>query len=205
MLFSFKKNPLFIPSSQVPARNFIITIFICNYAVTVVPLLYFLYKNYLVLDEIGFKFFPTLLDVNSADKFMLICCLVFTFVTGLVIQLYAQRYFLKKIYSPIDMVQSHISKLTLGNFDQPKLPIKREQYVLELIRSYNYLYGSLQTNIKRDITFLKALEENHDPKLARVLMLEKIEQLSLNPSDYTLEVSVKKTKKKSLDKDSQAA
>jgi hypothetical protein len=180
MRFSrFKKNPLHIPSSQKPARNFIITIFICSYFVTVTPVLYFLHKNYLVLDEIGYKFFPTLLDVNTSDKILIISLLCFSFVIGLGIQLIAQRYFLKKLYRPIDMVQSHISKLILGDFNQPKIPLKQDPYVHELIKTYNYFYSSLQTNLKRDITFLQELEEKYDPKLASVLKLEKMEQLNL--------------------------
>lgn len=175
----FKRNPLYTPSSQKPARNFVITIFICSYVVTVTPLLYFLYKNYLVLDEIGYKFFPALLDVNTSDKFTLLTLLGLSFAMGLGIQLFAQKYFLRKLYKPIDLVQAHMSKLILGNFNQPKLPVKQELYVHELIKTYNYLYSSLQTNLKRDITFLKELEKKHDPKLAQVLKLEKMEQLSL--------------------------
>lgn len=180
MRFSrLKKNPLHIPSSQKPARNFIITIFICSYFVTVTPILYFLHKNYLVLDEIGYKFFPTLLDVNTSDKILIISFLVISFIIGLGIQLIAQRYFLRKLYRPIDLVQSHISKLILGDFNQPKIPLKQDPFAHELIKTYNYFYSSLQTNLKRDITFLKELEEKHDPKLASVLKLEKMEQLNL--------------------------
>lgn len=183
MISRFKKNPLFVPSSQVPARNFIITVFISCYAITVLPIGYFLYKNYLILDEIGFKFFPTLLDINSKDKFIVISFFVISFFVGLAIQLYAQKYFLKKIYGPIDLVQAHLSQLILGDFDQPKVPLKQDQYVHELVKSYNYFYGSLQTNLKRDITFLKALEDKHDPELAKILKNEKMNQLNMSDED----------------------
>ena len=133
-----------------------------------------------MLDEIGVKFLPTLLEINGQDKIVIAVTVVTTFILGLVIQLYAQKYFLRKIYKPIDLVQSHLSKLILGDFNQAKIPMKQEQYAHELVKTYNYLYGSLQTNIKRDITFLKELEDKYDPKLARVLLQEKIEQLGLN-------------------------
>ncbi len=175
----FRNNPLHTPSSQKPAQNFIIAIFLCSYFVTVSPLIYFLYKNYLVLDEIGYKFFPTLLDVNNTDKYVIGIIICSSFLVGLGIQLFAQRYFLKKLYKPIDLVQYHLSKLILGDFDQPKVPTNQDLYVHELIKTYNYFYGSLQTNLKRDITFLQELEENYDPKLASVLKLEKMEQLNL--------------------------
>lgn len=179
----FKKNPLYMPSSQVPARNFIITVFICSYIVTVVPLCYFLYKSYLMLDEIGVKFLPTLLEINGQDKAMIAVTLFCTFVAGLVIQLFAQKYFLKKLYKPIDLIQSHLSKAILGEFNQPKIPLKQELYAQELIRTYNYFYSSLQTNLKRDITFLKELENKYDPNLARVLLSEKLHQLNIKSEE----------------------
>lgn len=185
-----KNNPLYIPTSQVPARNFIITIFICCYTVTVLPISYFLYKNYLVLDEIGYKFFPTLLDINNQEKLIIISFFISSFILGLVIQLYAQKYFLKKLYEPIDLIQVHISNLIMGNFNQPKIPLKQEQYVNELIKSYNYLYSSLQTNLKRDIVFLKELEEKYDPQLTQVLLNEKLNQLSLTIEELSGKPSV---------------
>ena len=94
----FSKNPLYIPSSQAPARNFIITVFICCYIVTVLPLGYFLFRSYAMLDEIGVKFLPTLLEINGQDKIVIAFTMAATFTFGLVIQLYAQRYFLRKIY-----------------------------------------------------------------------------------------------------------
>jgi hypothetical protein len=191
MISRFKKNPLFVPSSQAPARNFIITVFISCYAVTVLPIGYFLYKNYLVLDEIGFKFFPTLLDINNNDKILVISFFIISFFVGLAIQVYAQKYFLKKIYGPIDLVQAHLSQLILGDFNQPKVPLKQDQYVHELVKSYNYFYGSLQTNLKRDITFLKALEEKHDPELAKVLKNEKLNQLNILEDDSVSKKSQK--------------
>ncbi len=174
-----KRNFWASNSSQAPAKKFIISVFLACYMITVAPMIYFLIKNYLVLDEIGFKFFPTLLDINNQDKVLIIIFCGISFFAGLAIQLYAHNIFLKRIYEPIDQLQFHMSGLIQGQFDQPKIALKHDQYVHELIKTYNYLYGSLQTNLKRDITFLKELEEVNEPRLAKLLVNEKVQQLNL--------------------------
>lgn len=180
MRFKLKRQFWTSNSSQVPAKKFIISVYLSCYFVTMLPLVYFLYKNYLVLDEIGFKFFPTLLDINSQDKIAILILGLISFTIGLTIQMYAHSVFLKKIYDPIDHLQSHMAGLIQGEFNQPKIAIKQDQYVYELIKTYNYLYGSLQTNLKRDIAFLKELEENQESNFNTKLILnEKVQQLSL--------------------------
>ncbi len=181
MKFGLKKKFWTSSSSQFPAKKFIVFVYLSCYFVTTLPLAYFLFKNYLVLDEIGFKFFPTLLDINSQDKFAILILGLISFIAGLTIQIYAHNVFLKKIYGPIDQLQSHMAGLIQGEFDQQKIALKQDQYVYELIKTYNYLYSSLQTNLKRDIAFLKELEENQQSSFNTNLILnEKIQQLRLN-------------------------
>lgn len=192
MKFRLKKQFWTSNSSQAPAKKFIISVYLSCYFVTILPLVYFLYKNYLVLDEIGFKFFPTLLDINTQDKIAILILGIVSFTIGFAIQIYAHHVFLKKIYGPIDQLQSHMANLIHGEYNQPKIAIKQDQYVYELIKTYNYLYGSLQTNLKRDITFLKELEENQESNFNTKLILnEKIQQLG--SSDETLKKKSKYT------------
>lgn len=184
---SRKSNFLTPPVSVGPARKFIITVFMSCYAITTAPIIYFLYKNYLVLDEVGFKFFPTLLDINHQDKMTVAILIISTFIFSFGIQLIALNYFLSRIYKPISLVQDHMAHLIHGNFFQPTVPIKQEIYARDFLRTYNYLYVSLQTNLRKDITYLREIEENSSTSSAKYLINEKLGQLEksrdIKPND----------------------
>ena len=77
----------------------------------------------------------------------------------------------------VDDIQIHMSHVIQGDFSQEKINTKDNIYLEELVKTYNYLYSALQSNLKRDLTFLKELESAHDPELAKILINEKVEQL----------------------------
>ena len=131
------------------------------------------------MDEIGFKFFPSLLDINTNDKVLVLSLCAASFFVGLLIHMIAQDRFTKKIYIPLNSLQAHISGLIHGNFHQKNVPLKKGAYISDLLRSYNYLYNSLQSNLKRDITFLEELRVHYDADLIKILLKEKAEQLKV--------------------------
>lgn len=179
MSSSQKENLLFIHKAQAPARKFSISTFFICYSIAVAPFIYFLNKNYGLLDEIGFKFFPSLLDINTNDKILVLSLCTISFFLGLLIHIIAQDRFIRRIYVPLNLLHAHISGLIHGDFHQDNIPLKQGPYISDLLRNYNYLYNSLQSNLKKDITFLKELEVHYDADLVRILIQEKSNQLNM--------------------------
>lgn len=148
-----------------------------------------------MLDDIGYKFFPSLLDINNQDRLLIVVACLVSYLFGAFITLYWQNGFLRQFYKPLELLQRHMSKTIQGNFGQAALTQTHEIHGDELIKTYNYLYSSIQSNLKRDIIFLQELENVHAPELARVLINEKMEQLSLYEAPEPVQ-SVKQEKQK---------
>lgn len=181
-----------IKLSKVPAKRFAMLTYGLCYIATVAPPFYFLLKNYQFLDELGYKAFPSLLAINNQDKINLLIVSGVSFVVGLIIHMYAQRKFLKRIYKPLDEMQIHMSNVIHGDFSQDKINTRDQHYLEELVKTYNYLYSALQSNLKRDLTFLKELESAHDPELTKILINEKIEQLKFQAIQKSRQTVLKK-------------
>ncbi|MCO5114121.1 MAG: hypothetical protein M9899_08095 [Bdellovibrionaceae bacterium] len=166
------------PVSYRPAQRAALLVFTVCYLVTIAPPLYFLFKNYKMLDDIGYKFFPSLLDINNQDRLFILLFALGSYAIGAFIILAWQKEFIRKFTKPINHLQSHMSKTIQGHFGQPSLVSTHENHAAELIKTYNYLYSSIQSNLKRDVIFLEELEKVHAPELARVLINEKLGQLT---------------------------
>lgn len=192
---STKKPDLFsVQISRAPARRHGFIIFSICYFVSIAPPIYFLHKNYQMLEEIGVKFFPSLLGIINQDQLFIIASCLVTFLIGAGLHLWSNQVFLKQFYKPLDALQKHMSQAIYGEFSIPPVALTHENYSEELIKTYNYLYGSIQSNLKRDLIFLQELENVHSPELARVLINEKLEQLNLRKSKELEDVPLKEQK-----------
>lgn len=176
-----KKDLFFTKVSYRPAQKTALLVFTVCYLLTIAPPLYFLYRNYTMLDDIGYKFFPSLLEINNQDRLFILLCALASYAIGAVIILAWQKEFIRKFAKPIHHLQSHMSRTIQGRFGQPSLASSYENHATELIKTYNYLYSSIQSNLKRDLIFLEELEKVHAPELARILINEKIGQLTEHP------------------------
>lgn len=161
-----------------PAQKEALLVFTVCYLVTIAPPLYFLYKNYAMLDDIGFKFFPSLLDINNQDRLFILLAGLASYLVGGFIILSWQKGFIKRSLKPLQLLQTHMSRTIQGKFGQSVLPSIHDNHNSELVKTYNYMYCSIQSNLKRDIIFLEELEKVHAPELARVLINEKLDQLA---------------------------
>lgn len=149
-----------------------------------VPILYLVNENYQIFFKLAMDSAPSLLSalereqvlMNQFFVFVFLGLLIFFFLIGLKIS--------ARLVAPIKILQKHIRALSRGQFNVSSITIRESDEFHDLIENYNYLYRSLQLNLKLEVeklhTVSKSVKDKYTHQILMDLIDEKSSQLNLD-------------------------
>jgi hypothetical protein len=150
---------------------------------------YFLNQNYEIFNRLAYLHAPDLLPQLEREQ-VWINTFLFAFVITLIgISLFFGLRMTSRMAGPVMVLKRHLKSLASGMFFQRPSRVRENDEFKDLIETYNYLYFSLQAQIKKDVKVLSKALQQKDSKLVdealRQLLEEKRSQL--NASDASSE------------------
>ena len=136
---------------------------------------YLLNQNYGIFNRLAFLHAPDLLPQLEREQVWINTFLVAFFFGLVTFNLVFGLRMTSRIAGPLMILKRHIRSLTQGRFFSQPLRVRESDEFHDLIKAYNYLYLSLQAQIRRDSQKLEKAMEEPDPKKIRALLVEILE------------------------------
>lgn len=143
---------------------------------------YFLNQNYGIFNRLAYLHAPDLLPQLEREQIWINSFLIAFVLALITISLIFGLRMTSRIAGPVMILKRHINSLARGMFSQRVIRTREADEFKDLIDIYNYLYQSLQAQIRKDIKLLKKVlsdrnSESNDEILKQMLQ-EKQGQLT---------------------------
>ncbi|HEY1079216.1 MAG TPA: hypothetical protein VGE46_03930 [Bdellovibrio sp.] len=172
----------------------------CWYMVTAVvggailfllPSYFFINQNYNLFTSLAYDTHPHLVQHLEREVTWLRIFLAasFLFLTGVTLLLSIRMT--RNLLSPLIMMEKHMHKLMLGQWNVPDYPIPEEDDFRDLSMTYDYFYRSLKANTETELKLLEKLSidpQNREAYAAwKHLLSEKRSRLGIQEEFITSE------------------
>jgi hypothetical protein len=137
---------------------------------------YFLNQNYGIFTRLAYLHAPDLLPQLEREQVWINTFLVAFFITLVSFNFFYGLKITSRIAGPIVILKRHIRTVSRGMFSNPALRVRESDEFKDLIESYNYLFKSLQAQVRRDIKYLTHALDQNDMGKARETLLQILEE-----------------------------
>lgn len=159
---------------------------------------YFLNQNYGIFNRLAYLHAPDLLPQLEREQIWINSFLIAFVLALITISLIFGLRMTSRIAGPVMILKRHLSSLARGMFSQRVIRTREADEFKDLIDIYNYLYQSLQAQIRKDVKLLRKVLSNRDSEsneeILKQMLQEKQSQITsnddaLDPSDDSRHVS----------------
>lgn len=151
------------------------------------PFYFYLNQNYDIFINLAYDVKPQLVQQLNREQHMLKYILTAIIMTVGLITYLVSNSKIKKIISPLIAVERHMKQLIKGNWNIDEVGIHRYEEHKQLLRTYEYFYKILKSDLEQDIQILekvKVPEENRESHAAiKFLLQSKIDRLGKTTSN----------------------
>ncbi len=155
------------------------------------PSYFFINQNYNLFTSLAYDTHPHLVQHLEREVTWLRIFLAasFLFLTGVTLLLSIRMT--RNLLSPLIMMEKHMHKLMLGQWNVPDYPIPEEDDFRDLSMTYDYFYRSLKANTETELKLLEKLSidpQNREAYAAwKHLLSEKRSRLGIQEEFITSE------------------
>jgi hypothetical protein len=157
------------------------------YLGSVLPILFFVNRNYVIFEKIAYDFYPSLIENLFQEKSWLWILFIFNLLTLMGLCTYFSLKFTKKILYPVHQIEEHLHQMMLGRWKTP-ISFEDSRNDLKSMKiNYDYFHRSLKSNTEMELNLLKRIvvdPNNRDAFLAWQNLVEsKAHRLGIDPEE----------------------